>query len=422
MEVYEAVRSLSDIKEDPESTPAKVQNAQHQLDMATAKSDYVSEANQLTRMAWWTVEYGLVGDFSKPKIFGAGLLSSVSESYNCFSSDVKKIPFSLDCINMAYDITRPQPQLFVAPNFESLTEALNEFSKTMAFKRGGIDGLAKAKIGQTTTTTVLDSGLQISGIVQDFKIDSKSRPVFIKLKGPSQLAIQDQEISGQGADYHRDGYSTPLGEVSVGKLWKSSSLLSEKDLKKLGFDKNKVGTLLFKSGIELTGVLKKRLAKNGKTLLLTFENCTVKQGDDILYDPSWGPFDMACGIHVISVFGGAADRSKYAHATRDMTLKMPSQKTNLTQANRKQVALYQQVKDMREGKQSFSVDSLNEIFSESLSHFKDDWLLAMNILELLTLKKETANELSKKILSHLHQQQLSSSEKKNLIQRGLELL
>ena len=33
----------------------------------------------LARMNWWTVEYGLVGDINNPKIYGAGLLSSVGE-------------------------------------------------------------------------------------------------------------------------------------------------------------------------------------------------------------------------------------------------------------------------------------------------------------------------------------------------------
>ena len=77
-------------------------------------------------MNWWTVEYGLIGDIKCPQIYGAGLLSSVSESQNCLSKEVKKIPFSLDCINTSYDITEPQPQLFVTPNFEKLSEVLDE--------------------------------------------------------------------------------------------------------------------------------------------------------------------------------------------------------------------------------------------------------------------------------------------------------
>ena len=70
----------------------------------------------LSRMNWWTVEYGLIGNIKNPKIYGAGLLSSVSESENCLNNKIKKIPFDLDCINYAYDITEQQPQLFVTKN------------------------------------------------------------------------------------------------------------------------------------------------------------------------------------------------------------------------------------------------------------------------------------------------------------------
>lgn len=36
-----------------------------------------------------------------------------------------------------------QPQLFVCESFEELTEALEKFSETMAFKTGGKEGLKK---------------------------------------------------------------------------------------------------------------------------------------------------------------------------------------------------------------------------------------------------------------------------------------
>ena len=63
---------------------------------------------------------GLVGDIDNPKIFGAGLLSSLGESYNVIYGDVKIIPLTLDCINYSYDITEQQPQLFIAKDFRSL--------------------------------------------------------------------------------------------------------------------------------------------------------------------------------------------------------------------------------------------------------------------------------------------------------------
>src|SRR5688500_16252499 len=50
VEVYEAVRELSDIKEDPASTPDRIDAAQKRLDEATAAVDHLSEAALLARM------------------------------------------------------------------------------------------------------------------------------------------------------------------------------------------------------------------------------------------------------------------------------------------------------------------------------------------------------------------------------------
>ena len=124
--LYLAIRELSDVKEDAFSTDAQIQKAELDLESAIENFDYVSEAAYLARMNWWTVEYGLVGDIDDPKIYGAGLLSSVGESQNCLSDKVQKIHFSLDCINTSYDITEPQPQLFVTPDFGKLSEVLEE--------------------------------------------------------------------------------------------------------------------------------------------------------------------------------------------------------------------------------------------------------------------------------------------------------
>ena len=49
----------------------------------------------LSRLHWWTVEYGLIGPLDKPKIYGAGLLSSIGESVSCLEANVKKIAYRL---------------------------------------------------------------------------------------------------------------------------------------------------------------------------------------------------------------------------------------------------------------------------------------------------------------------------------------
>ena len=82
--------------------------------------------------------------YRQSKIYGAGLLSSVGESKHCLTDAVEKVPFSIEaCTSTTYDVTKMQPQLFVCKSFEELTEALEKFAETMAFKTGGKEGLEK---------------------------------------------------------------------------------------------------------------------------------------------------------------------------------------------------------------------------------------------------------------------------------------
>ncbi len=131
--IYFAIRKLSDLKEDRGATNKEIVIAEKELKEAKEGQSTPSEATLLSRLHWWTVEYGLIGTINNPKIYGAGLLSSVAESQNCLSKNIKKIPLTIDCIEYPYDITEQQPQLFVAKSFSDLTTILKEFEKTMSF-------------------------------------------------------------------------------------------------------------------------------------------------------------------------------------------------------------------------------------------------------------------------------------------------
>ena len=100
----------------------------------------------------------LVGSLSAPRLYGAGLLSSVLESKGCLGDGVRKLPLSKEAVETAYDITEPQPQLFVARNFADLHQTLSEVEKDMSYKLGGIEGLRRAKKSLTVNTCQLDLG------------------------------------------------------------------------------------------------------------------------------------------------------------------------------------------------------------------------------------------------------------------------
>src|SRR3546814_5658600 len=89
----------------------------------------------LSRLHWWTVEYGLIGTPENPQIYGAGLLSSIGESVTCMKPSVKKLPYTIEAVNYPYDITKPQPTLFVTPDFENLVTFLEQIAGSMSFRR-----------------------------------------------------------------------------------------------------------------------------------------------------------------------------------------------------------------------------------------------------------------------------------------------
>ena len=123
---YDIIRKLSDIKENPNADPHDLEKIEKEFEKLSLENHWVSEANELAKMNWWTIEYGLIGSLENPKIYGAGLLSSVSESLECLDNKIKKLPMSIDCIKQDYNITEPQPQLFVTKNFKDLKNILKE--------------------------------------------------------------------------------------------------------------------------------------------------------------------------------------------------------------------------------------------------------------------------------------------------------
>jgi len=380
--LYLAIRELSDVKEDASSTDAQIQKAELDLEVAIESFDYVSEAAYLARMNWWTVEYGLVGDIDDPKIYGAGLLSSVGESQNCLSDKVQKFHFSLDCINTSYDITEPQPQLFVTPDFGKLSEVLEEMAEMMAFRLGGIEGLEKAREAGTVCTAEYDSKVQISGILTNIIVGKDGNPIYLQYDGPTQLSRYGNEFDNHGGDYHSQGFGSPVGNVK--DFNKPICDFNDDDIKKINLIVEETIEIRFDSGVMLSGELTNIIQDNGRILILSFENCTVSLGEDSLFLPEWGMYDMTCGGIITSVYGGPADYDNYKHFIPDdkpKNIKMSS-KLELSKSDSNLNNLYMKVREIREDSAPPNIDELAKIYSTVTSEHPDDWLLSMQLLEL----------------------------------------
>lgn len=383
--VYEAVRYLSDVKEKPESTPEIIARAEARLQDVLKAATYVSEQTLVARMSWWTAEYGLAGSLKNPKIYGAGLLSSIGESKLAMTDKVKKIPFSIDCINYSYNITEPQPQLFVAEDMHHLTSVLHELDARLAFRVGGQKSLQKLKESRAIGTVVLDTGISASGVLDSFEKDGE-RVDFFKLSGPVQLCYQGAQLPGHGLERHGEGFSSPLGRL-IPRPERALSTLDDDALKGIGVSVGEPAHLKFISGFEVKGVLKSLLRREGKLILMTFADCTVTHGPKTYFEPSWGEFDMLVGDSVPSVYGGPADRESFGEHEISEPETTPSRDTPYSDFERATFDSYQTLRDLRSefGQKKGDPQALKKLeqFGErTLSERKDEWLLMLEIYEL----------------------------------------
>src|SRR5438128_1962642 len=199
-ELYEAIRHLSILKELPNSDPKEVEEATREVEFRQKNLGKPSEMALLSRLHWWTVEYGLIGTLDKPKIYGAGLLSSIGESVSCLEANVKKIPYSIDAQNTPFDITTRQPQLFVCRDFNHLRDVLEEFAGTMAYRVGGLEGINKAIECKNTAAAECSSGLQVSGVFTEVITDADHQPIYLRTTGPTALAFANKQLDRHGKD------------------------------------------------------------------------------------------------------------------------------------------------------------------------------------------------------------------------------
>ena len=390
-ELYEAIRHLSIIKEDPNTEKKEIVQAEKDIELIQSNMGQPSEMAQIRNLHWWTVEYGLIGDLKQPKIYGAGLLSSIGESESCLKEEVKKLPYSIVAAQQAFDITEPQPQLYVTPSYAHLTQVLEEFANTMALRKGGLEGLEKAIASNNTCTVEYSSGLQVSGIFNNV-ISDNGQIVYLSTSSPTALAWQNKELVGHDKSYHAHGFSSPVGRL------KNTSMplenMSVDELMSLEIEVGKQLLLEFESGVNVQGKLI-NLSKNrkGLNMILSFEDCRVSYNDEILFQPEWGTYDMAVGESIVSVFSGAADMAVFS---KDNPF-LPSELTHKIQYCEKRLELhklYQKIREVREG--NADKQELTSVWQELLKHPKD-WLAAVEILEI-----SSDNSLNAEIKRHLN--------------------
>jgi len=413
-ELYEAIRLLSILKEAEGTPQEEIKKAEEQVDFLQNNMGELSEMSRIRNLHWWTVEYGLIGTVENPKIYGAGLLSSIGESAWCMTDNVKKIPYDISAADQSFDITKPQPQLYVTPDFAQLNSVLEEFANTMALRKGGPKSVQKLIDSKALGTIELSTGIQISGIFTNV-IEHEGKSVYVQTTGKTALSYREKELVGHGTEYHAEGFGSPIGKLKGINL--AIEEMSPRDLRAYDIYEGEQITLEFEGNITVKGeIITGSRNLQGEILLIKFKNCTVTHNDTVLFQPEWGIYDMAVGKKVISAFSGPADVNSF-----DMINHVPSSQTikQKKSPEREELEkLYASIRNIRVHKSA--ITTLKEAFASVTANHPNDWLLSVEIAELA--KKENNSDLVDKVLNHLEKVKTNRPEVAHLIDGGLELI
>ena len=413
-ELYEAIRLLSILKEAEDTPEEEIKKAEAQVDFLQNNMGELSEMSRIRNLHWWTVEYGLIGTIEDPKIYGAGLLSSIGESAWCMTNNVKKKPYDISAADQSFDITKPQPQLYVTPDFAKLSQVLEEFANKMALRIGGLSGIKKLINSNALGTIELSTGLQISGLFSNV-IEDEGKPVYVQTSGKTALSYREKELVGHGTEYHAEGFGSPIGKLKGINL--AIEEMSPRDLGAYAIYEGEQVTLEFEGNIIVKGeIITGSRNLQGEILLIKFKNCTVTHNDKVLFQPEWGIYDMAVGKKVISAFSGPADVNSF-----DMINHVPSSQTikQKKSVEREELEkLYASIRNIRENKPA--TITLKEAFAAVSDGHPNDWLLSVEIAELA--QKEGNSDLVNKVLNHLENVKTNRPEIAHLITNGLELI
>ena len=244
-------------------------------------------------------------------------------------------------------------------------------------------------------TIELSTGIQISGIFTKVIKHRNNEVAYFQTSGPTALASRDKELIGHGVADHKNGFGSPIGKLKGINLQIED--MSPRDLKAYGIYEGEYINLEFESGVKIQGkAITGTRDLRGKILLISFIDCTVTYQDQILFEPSWGIYDMAIGKEVVSAYSGAADQSSFEDVSKVSETK--TKKITYTAKEEKLYALYAKVRAIR-AISPVQSKALKDIFDTLIKEHPSDWLLPLEIYEVSVENKcDFSDEIYKYLL------------------------
>ncbi|MEP6653106.1 MAG: aromatic amino acid hydroxylase [Myxococcales bacterium] len=408
--VFRAIHDLSEVKEAPGCDAATVSRAEVELQAALASVREASEAARLSRLYWWTAEYGLVGGVDDYKIYGAGLLSSLGESHSCHRPSVRKLPLTAACMDVAYDITRTQPQLFVAPSFEVLHEVLDQAELQLTRERGGPVALQRAVNSRDVASVRFSSGAWAIGTVRAAG-PSMDRPAWLEFEGPVAFAWGGKIHPAQkrlGSSARGQLLLLPTGHLAEGRALASltDAELDVRGGEGAGKDNLSRGSggdhhrFHFASGVVVEGRLDRRVRDEAGQLM------HVELSDVALSVPGRPPvalphYALLAAGELESARAGAIDQSFYPET--DFCHQRVPRPRLLDPREQRLLSLYRQAQAAgarAEAGPAGQTLGLRAVHDVLVGEYPQEWLLRWNILESLR-KSGAPSEVTRPLCQEL---------------------
>lgn len=355
--VDRAIHALSEVKEQPSATAEEVARAEQSLVTARAEVKRVSEAARLSRLYWWTAEYGLIGTPKSYKLYGAGLLSSLWESFACHDPKVRKPHLSAVCSEVDYDVTRPQPQLFVAPSFEALHDVLDHVVRLLPSAQGGEPALAEAELAREIATITLSGQLTLYGVLSRRLLAAGESAILVLAEGGRA------ELAGVRHDASR--LCAVLGDSAAALARLTAGPVD----------------VTLARGARLTGtLLRVQRAPSGEAAVLTMESGRLEAGSELSL--ALGEGDVVALAH--AALGAHAGAPSDFFPTTELPNTLVPKAHSVPPLESELLGLYETaLSALRSSLGSEVVPVFERIHRVLRQHFEHDWLLRWNLLESL---------------------------------------
>lgn len=93
---------------------------------AVSRTTDADQLDRLSRVYWFTIEFGVLRENGQVKAYGTGLLSSAGELAEMHKAEL--LPLNIEvAASQVYDPTHFQAQLFCADSFDEMYETLRDF-------------------------------------------------------------------------------------------------------------------------------------------------------------------------------------------------------------------------------------------------------------------------------------------------------